>query len=300
MRKNKVIFQILIALIINNTVLVAQDNNFNKSIINDAIIFEEKNEIVAIEAEFFHQQTSTDIRQWYRTSKNELAKVGRDDDEQHSDKASNNTYLEILPDTRVTHADKLIHGENFSNEAGKMAILHYKVNFSSPGRYFIWVRAFSTGGEDNGLHVGINNIWPESGQRMQWCKGKNKWTWESKQRTKEVHCGIPHAIYLDIDKAGVHTVQFSMREDGFEFDKFILTKDINYVPIEKGPETALKQGKLTNQKSYFKKVSNALSENKYIAAQEFPIEGTNFYKNGKNWLAINPEKHKKAQTPTNI
>ena len=294
-------------LIFNNAILVAQEKNLNAPIIDDSVTFEEKNGLVAIEAEFFHKQTATDIRQWYRTSKNELAKVGRDDDNHHCDGASNNAYIEILPDTRVTHADNLVHGENFSNEPGKMAIVHYPVQFNSPGRYYVWVRALSTGGEDNGLHVGINNTWPDSGQRMQWCDGKGYWTWASKQRTKEEHCGIPHAIYLDIDKAGVHNVQFSMREDGFEFDKFILSKDIKYVPIEKGPQIiALGElpapfpqvESLKPQKSYFTTISKSIAENKYIAAQEFPADGTNFYKNGKNWLAINPKTHKEATTST--
>ncbi len=243
MLKFKLILTLVIVITIPGLLLNAQNIQFNNPIIHDDIIFEEKNGLIAIEAEFFQKQTLSDIRQWYITSKNDLAKVGRDDDDYHCYGASNNAYIEILPDTRVTHSDKLISGENFSNEAGKMAILHYNVKFNSPGRYFVWARAFSTGAEDNGLHVGINNTWPEHGQRMQWCQGKGAWTWESKQRTKEVHCGIPHFIYLDIDNAGVHTIQFSMREDGFEFDKFILTKDINYIPNDKGPEV-LAQGVL--------------------------------------------------------
>ena len=244
MKKNNLIFKIIIVLLINNCILIAQEKNLSASIINDVVIFEEKDGLVAIEAENFYQQTLTDKRKWYRTSKNELAKVGRDDDTEHSQGASNKSYLEILPDTRVTHDDQLMRGENFTNKAGEVAILHYRVKFNTPGRYYVWVRAFSTGSEDNGLHVGLNDIWPESGKRMQWCEGRGQWTWASKQRTKEEHCGIPHEIYLDIDKAGVNNIQFSMREDGFEFDKFILTKDINYVPIEKGPKQLLAQGHL--------------------------------------------------------
>ena len=70
-------------------------------------------------------------------------------------------YLEVLPDKRRNNKDKLIHGENFSNEPGKMALLVYPVHFNTPGRYYVWVRAYSTGSEDNGLHVGIDDTWPE-------------------------------------------------------------------------------------------------------------------------------------------
>ena len=133
--------------------------------------------------------------------------------------------MEILPDTRKNHDEQLIRGENFSNVPGKLAILDYKIYFNTPGKYYVWVRAFSTGSEDNGIHVGLNGEWVESGQRMQWCEGKNEWTWASKQRTKEDHCGVEQQIYLEIPDKGWHTVSFSMREDGFEFDKFILSQE---------------------------------------------------------------------------
>jgi hypothetical protein len=120
-----------------------------------------------------------------------------------------------------------------------MAILHYKVQINNPGKYYVWVRAYSTGTEDNGIHVGIDGTWPESGQRLQWCDGKHAWTWESKQRTHEVHCGVPELIYLDIKQAGEHEIQFSMREDGFEFDKFVLTKAFEK-PEGTGPEVIIK------------------------------------------------------------
>jgi hypothetical protein len=305
MLKAKTIVVLLSMMIFGEVILTAQENTFDDPILNDKVVFEEKDGLVSVEAEFYYKQSLTETRKWYRTSKYELPKVGRDDDDQHIEEASNNAYIEILPDERVNHSDKLIVGQNFTNDPGTMAILHYKIKFDMPGRYFVWVRAFSTGGEDNGLHVGLNGEWPAHGQRMQWCDGKNSWTWASKQRTKEIHCGVPHEIYLDIEKAGVHEIQFSMREDGFEFDKFILTNNINYTPLHEGPEVLVAQGKLPRpfpafanpqmEKSYFRTISNALPENKFIAAQEFTIEQINFYNNGKNWLAINPDEHKEAQ-----
>ncbi len=144
--------------------------------------------------------------------------------------AGGNAYVHCVPDTRVTHDDKLIKGTNFSDKAGQIAVLTYSMKFKKPGRYYVWVKAYSTGSEDNGVHVGLNGAWPESGQRMQWCEGKNKWTWSGSQRTVEVHCGVPHLIYLDISKAGKHDVTFSMREDGFKMDAFLLTMDREYTP----------------------------------------------------------------------
>lgn len=232
--KNNITFLILVITVFSNLSLSAQ--KYTNPIVGNDVVFEEKNGIVAVEAEYFYKQSKSDIRQWFRTSKNEQANVGRDEDGPHCKDAGNNAYLEILPDTRVIRDDKLIAGENFSNKAGEMGIVHYKVKINNPGRYYVWVRAFSSGSEDNGIHVGLNGEWPETGQRLQWCEGKNTWRWESKQRTEEVHCGEPYLIYLDIEKAGVHEITFSMREDGFEFDRFLMTNEKGYVPTGIGPE----------------------------------------------------------------
>ena len=191
-------------------------------------IVQEKNGFLRVEAENFYKQTNDSTRKWYVIDKSFKSDL-KDADPSHSKSASKNAYIEILPDTRQTHDDKLIRKENFTNTPG-MAVVHYKVKIKKPGRYYIWAKAFSTGTEDNGVHVGLNGKWPDSGKRMQWCKGKRSWYWESKQRTKEVHCGIENAIYLDIEKSGEHTIQFSMREDGFEMDEWLMTTNKTYNP----------------------------------------------------------------------
>ena len=191
----------------------------------------ENNGFLKVEAENFYLQTNDSVRKWYVIDKNFNSNL-KDADASHTKTASKNKYIEILPDTRQTHDDKLIRKENFNNTPG-MAVVHYKIKIITPGRYYVWAKAFSTGPEDNGVHVGLDGNWPASGKRMQWCKGKRSWYWESKQRTKKVHCGIEKAIYLDIEKAGEHTIQFSMREDGFEMDEWLITTDKNYNPRTK-------------------------------------------------------------------
>ena len=209
------------------------------------LVFEELDGLVAVEAEHFHRQSLDAVRAWHLTAPERIPVVEPDGDLPHLEDASGGAYVELLPDTRRTHGDPLVPGENFSSEPGRMAVLHYKVWFNNPGRYYVWVRAFSTGTEDNGLHVGLNGRWPESGRRMQWCDGKDSWRWESRQRTESEHCGVPHAIYLDIPNAGEHEVQFSMREDGFEFDKFLLTNRREFPrPLDAGPASRIRHGVL--------------------------------------------------------
>ncbi len=199
--------------------------------------YEEKNGVVAVEAEDFVKQTKTENREWFVIGQATNTPTP-DPDPSHAGSASGGKYLELLPDTRVTHGDPLTEGVNFTNTPGKAAVVDYKIKFNSPGKYFVWVRAFSTGTEDNGVHVGINGTWPASGARMQWCEGKNAWTWASKQRTNAQHCGVQQLIFIDVPSAGVHTISFSMREDGFEMDKFIMSK-VYTAPVGAGAAPVL-------------------------------------------------------------
>jgi len=269
-------------------------------------VFQETNGLVAVEAEHYFDQTHTDTRAFYLTTATNTPDVTPDGDPPHVGGASGGAYLEILPDTRRTHGDKLIKGENFSPEPGKMAVLHYQVNFTTPGRYYVWVRAYSTGSEDNGLHVGIDGTWPESGQRLQWCTGKHSWHWESKQRTNEQHCGEPYKIFLDVPTAGEHTIMFSMREDGFEFDKWLMTTEREFArPSGIGPESVIHSGEMPKAYPFVPApvqvaeqtpapLTPAISEALILSPAEFALDGTGYYLDKGKWAAINPNQRAAA------
>ena len=209
------------------------------------LVFEERGGIVAVEAEHFSRQELTATRAWHIFHATQRPAVVPDTDGTHVRGASGGAYIEVLPDTRWTHDEPLVHGENFSNAPGKMAVLSYKVHFRAPGRYYFWARVFSTGTEDNGFHVGLDGTWPESGQRWQTTK-KRAWEWDSRQRTAEVHTGVPGQLFLDVPTAGEHVIHLSMREDGIEIDKWLMTTDRDYTPAGTGPEPRLKSGRLPN------------------------------------------------------
>ena len=260
-------------------------------IASEQLVFAEKDGLVAVEAEHFFEQSLSEKRAFYLTTSENTPDVRPDSDPSHAASASGAACLEILPDTRVTHDDPLTVGTNFSPEAGKMTIVHYKVHFSKPGRYYVWVRAFSLGTEDNGLHVGIDGRWPESGQRLQWAIGKGSWRWDSMQRTEEVHTGVPHQIFLDVDKAGEHEIQFSMREDGFEFDKWLMTTDRDFVrPEDEGPASVVHAG--TPPKPFDPNATPSAVTFLRIPAVQFAegdIEG--YYIDQDQWLAVDPEQN---------
>jgi len=215
----------------------------SRPIVSSSVVFEEADGVVAVEAEHFAKQTHTDKRRWYVFTAKQQPKVEPDGDPPHVDGASGGAYLEVLPDTRRSHGDKLKSGENFSNQPGRMAILYYRVHFNTPGRYYVWARIYSTTTEDNGLHVGIDGEWPASGQRMQWT-AKRRWVWGSKQRTDKNHGGEPGKLTLDVRKPGHHVIAFSMREDGIEFDKWMMTTERLAKIDGPGPPPRVKKGKL--------------------------------------------------------
>ena len=264
--------------------------------VDSSVVFAENDGLLAVEAEHFFKQTATDVRAFYLTHSKLTPNFSPDGDPSHVAGASGGAYLEILPDSRRNHDEKLIRGENFSPEPGRLAVLHYNVHISTPGRYYVWVRAYSTGSEDNGLHVGIDGQWPDSGQRLQWCEGKRSWRWDSKQRTQQQHCGEPHKIFLDIDKPGRHVIHFSMREDGFEFDKWFMTTDRQFArPAGVGPTPELKSGRLPKPFPFIKSANAVASASEGLLSMPATMfaEGkmSGYYLNDNKWLAVNPEKN---------
>ncbi len=153
-----------------------------------------------------------------------------DPDGNHSDQASGQQYLELLPDVRVTHADTFGPPTAYWGQPGQGPFADYTIDVPESGRYYVHIRAYSTGTEDNGIHVGFDGTWPVSGRTMQFCTAHlQAWTWSSAQRDAGGNgsCGMEKTIWLDIPTAGTHTFSISAREDGFEIDRIALIKDLS-------------------------------------------------------------------------
>ncbi|TWU28709.1 DUF5060 domain-containing protein [Bythopirellula polymerisocia] len=276
------------------------------------LVFEEVDGIATVEAEHFLSQEKHDIRAWFRVEEDKIFDIKPDLDTPHLIGSSGASYVEALPDSRWSHSQILVHGENFFPETNEAGVLSYKIYFNNPGRYYVWVRHYSTGSEDNGLHVGLNGQWPESGQCWQ-TTIKRQWAWESRQRTEEAHAGVPFALYLDVPSAGEHCIQFAMREDGLEFDKFVLASDRNYRPEGLGPDPVVSVGKAPPPKTLSSNYEEEDSldaplgpavplpeETVRLAATDFNIENSNFYVDQGSWLAINPDEHKTATASAKV
>ncbi|WP_342807910.1 hypothetical protein [Alteromonas sp. M12] len=257
--------------------------------INAAQSHREHSGLLIVEAENFASQHLDSKRRWIVFSKNTPTHNYSDADQTHYHDASNGSYIELLPDTRSNHHEELIRNENFTNQAGTMAVLSYPVYFETPGKYYVWARAYSTGSEDNGIHIGLNGSWPESSQRLQLCQGKHAWTWSSAQRRDTNHCGTPNTIIIEVPHKGVHTLMVSMREDGFELDKLLLTQDKNYQPNGKDKAETLAFYSSLPEKTELLEIKEYTRI--LYAKDDFTIENTGeipYYRHkAENALAIN-------------
>ncbi len=187
--------------------------------------FEEQDGQVVIEAEHFVRQTRDQIRRWYFNSASHTPTAKPDPDPVMVTDASNGIYVEVLPDTYVHNDERGVDGLNIGLAPGSMAVLQYPVTFTKPGRYYIWTRMRSNDDEDNTLNAGLDDTWPPSARCLQFPKLKKVWWWGGVIRDARGPSFPHHRAYLDVPAAGVYTVMYSMREDGMEFDKFILTLD---------------------------------------------------------------------------
>ncbi len=188
-------------------------------------VFTEKGGVVVVEAEHFVRQTRDQIRRWYFNSARHTPTAKPDPDPVMVTDSSNGTYIEALPDTFVHEGERAVDGINIGLAPGSLAVVHYPIQFSQPGRYYIWTRMRSNDDEDNTLNFGLNDDWPASGRCLQFPKLKKAWWWGGVIRDARGPRYPHHRAYIDVPSAGVHTVMYSMREDGIEFDKFLLTMD---------------------------------------------------------------------------
>jgi hypothetical protein len=218
----------------------------DKPLVAADVVFQEVDGQVVIEAEHFNAQRRDMIRRWYINSPQHTPTAKPDGDPVNVDGAGGGAYMEALPDTFVTDDDRAIDGLNLGLHPGSVAVLCYKVNFSQPGRYYVWTRMRSDDEEDNTLNAGLNDEWHASGKCLQFQKHTKAWQWGNVIRDPKGPAFPRLPAWLDVPTAGVHTVMYSMREDGCCFDRFILTTNKESAkPEEVGPAaTPAKEGKL--------------------------------------------------------
>ena len=85
-----------------------------------------------------------------------------------------------------------------------------------------------TGGGDDSSHVGLDGDGTTS-DRIRAPGPNNQWNWNNDRRDGQ---GIAQ---FEVASPGAHVVNVWMREDGWRFDKLVLTTAGNFTPADLGP-----------------------------------------------------------------
>lgn len=158
--------------------------------------------VISIEAENYSSQREVSTHSWSFLS-NALA--------------SNDKVVYAGPDSG-TRVDR-----NFTSTSPR---LDYQMYFPQRGVYYVWIRGIGQSDNDDSLHVGLNNTATKSADRLTGFSSTMSWS----NATMD---GARASIY--VSSAGLHTINVWMREDGFVFDKLLVTTDSLYKPIGDGP-----------------------------------------------------------------
>ncbi len=165
-------------------------------------VFVQESSSVVIEAENFQQKIDRSGKAW--TFSNDLTGF------------TGTGAMVATPDVKTT-----IGG----NYAATSPELQYNVEFKTPGTYHVWIRAFADNGDSDTVHVGLDNQPVDSASNIR-INRYREWQWRA---TFAVSSWM-----IEVPTAGVHTINVWMREDGFRFDRLILSAE-NVQPVNAGP-----------------------------------------------------------------
>ncbi len=113
-----------------------------------------------------------------------------------------------------------------TNYAATSPRLDFQVTFLRTGTHYVWVRGLGPSGSDDSVHVGLNGQALATSDRLG--SFAPSWTWVNTTMD-----GVPATI--EVPTPGTHTVNVWMREDGFVFDKLMLTTTATYTPTNTRP-----------------------------------------------------------------
>jgi hypothetical protein len=123
------------------------------------------------------------------------------------------------------------NGSNYtSGYSGSAPEARFPVQFSTPGTYYVWVRALGDSFADDSVHVGLDGSGSDSSETIsEFPVSQRAWGWSSYRMDR-----IGRAT-IHVPSAGLHTVNLWVREDGILVDKLILTTSGSYTPDGSGP-----------------------------------------------------------------
>lgn len=112
------------------------------------------------------------------------------------------------------------HNRDYDTDSPRV---DWQVDFRQTGTHYLWVRGLSAGGRGDTMHFGLDGQTIDSADRHINRDRTDDWTWSQSSMDGDV-------LTIDVATTGVHTLNAWMREDGFAFDRLVMTTDANYDP----------------------------------------------------------------------
>jgi subtilisin family serine protease len=105
--------------------------------------------------------------------------------------------------------------------------MQYRVQFTTTGTYYVWLRAWANDTSDNSVNVGLNGQASTTADRIS-VGTYGAWAWVRTTMDGPV-------ATLAVPGAGIQTINVWMREDGLRIDRILLTTNASFVPTGSGP-----------------------------------------------------------------
>jgi len=173
--------------------------------------------LISIEAEHYHANTSAAGHDW---SPNSTAGFSGDG----AMEATPNSGLNIKDNYAPLNSPRM----------------DYDINFVTTGTHYVWVLGLGTHTGNDSIHIGLDNAEVATSKAVEQFPGTD-WIWSNQRRDPAVPGGHLPAT-LEITSTGVKTLNAWMREDGFIFDKIVITTDPAFVPTGTGPAESFQKG----------------------------------------------------------
>lgn len=98
--------------------------------------------------------------------------------------------------------------------------LQFRIIFANPGTYQIWIRGRGETPNDDSCHVGLNG----GASVAVSLNSTGSWQWSN------TNFSTGGSATITVPSAGLHTVNVWMREDGFQLDRLVLTRNAGFLP----------------------------------------------------------------------
>ena len=162
--------------------------------------------------------------------------------------------------------------------------LTYQVELDSAGLFYVWIRGSSPDGNSDSCHVGMDGLEVSTAKKIAKFETRNTWVWSS--RVEPYSAGVNGRSAISVGQGGAHSLELYLREDGFNVDKIVLTRDPNFIPTGLGP-----RGTAVEAVPMFAQTAEGIVS---IEAEHF---NENSQRSGRSWQPVSIEGVDGMQVP---